>query len=323
MSTVQPARASSTASSNSALRRLTWVGLKTRAGISLSCSARRTSSSPRGPSPRCRCSTPALPVMSPATWASAASRRISSKVGWLERWSLIATSPMPSSGSSSTRSPRTLPVSVVERDVVAARVAVRVESFLAQRVDRRQQFARAACDVVGAEQADDRGHAGVREAGERHRRHARAEAGFAAAAGDVHVRVDQARHEPQAREVDLGREAARARRQGRQVCPDPSTGPCRRRAGGTAGPAAGAHRRRRCEGAARRAGYQRRGAPARPRRRDDGAGADGRRGAPARRPLHHFFFAAAFFFAGAFFLAAFLTVSAFELLRRSAAWARL
>ena len=45
-------------------------------------------------------------------------------------------------------------------------------------------------------------------------------------------------------------------------------------------------------------------------------------------PLHHFFFAvafffaAAFFFAGAFFLAVFLTVSAFELLRRSAAWAR-
>ncbi len=39
ISTVLPTRASSTASSNNALRRLTWVGLNTRAGSSLSCKA--------------------------------------------------------------------------------------------------------------------------------------------------------------------------------------------------------------------------------------------------------------------------------------------
>ena len=56
---------------------------------------------------------PALPVIRPATCASDASRSSSSRVGWLERWSLIATSPTPINGSTNTMSPRTLPVSVV------------------------------------------------------------------------------------------------------------------------------------------------------------------------------------------------------------------
>ena len=50
--------------------------------------------------------------MSPPTWASPATRSSSSSVGWLERWSLIATSPTPMMRSMSTMSRRTLPVAV-------------------------------------------------------------------------------------------------------------------------------------------------------------------------------------------------------------------
>ena len=56
---------------------------------------------------------PALPLMSPPTCASAAMRSSSSSVGWLERWSLIASSPTPSTRSMSTMSSRTLPVAVI------------------------------------------------------------------------------------------------------------------------------------------------------------------------------------------------------------------
>ena len=50
------------------------------------------------------------------------------------------------------------------RNVIAARVSVSVESFFAQCIERRKQFARTACDVVGAEQPDHRGDARRREA---------------------------------------------------------------------------------------------------------------------------------------------------------------
>ena len=56
---------------------------------------------------------PALPLIRPATCASEASRNTSSSVGWLERWSLIATSPTPINASLNTMSPRTVPVRVV------------------------------------------------------------------------------------------------------------------------------------------------------------------------------------------------------------------
>ena len=47
MSMVQPRSVRASASSNSAFRRFTWVGLKTAGGISLRSRAWRTSSSPR------------------------------------------------------------------------------------------------------------------------------------------------------------------------------------------------------------------------------------------------------------------------------------
>ena len=47
--------------------------------------ASRTGDSPRSPSPTCRCTIPALLLMRPPTCASAAIRRSSSCVGWLER----------------------------------------------------------------------------------------------------------------------------------------------------------------------------------------------------------------------------------------------
>ncbi len=79
-----------------------------------------------------------------------------------------------------------------QRDVIATGVGVRIEAFLAQRVGGREQTPRAARHVVGTEQADHRGHACKRKSGQRHRRNARPETRLAAAAGDVHVTVDQA-----------------------------------------------------------------------------------------------------------------------------------
>jgi len=54
-----------------------------------------------------------LKRINPATWDSLATRKNSSSVGCEERWSLIASSPTPMTGSMNTISPRALPVSVV------------------------------------------------------------------------------------------------------------------------------------------------------------------------------------------------------------------
>ena len=53
----------------------------------------------------------------------------------------------------------------------------------------------------------------VGEARQRHRRHARAEAGFAAAAGDVHVPVDEAGNQAPTVQVDVVADRAQRGRQ--------------------------------------------------------------------------------------------------------------
>ena len=168
MSIVHPARASSTASSNSAWRRFTCVGLKTRAGISLSRSARRTSSRPARAVAEVQVQDAGLAgheardvgvgretqdlvegglagtVIADRDFADAEQRLEQDQVG-------------ADAGSECG-----------QRHVVATRIAVGVEAFLAQRVHLGEQVARTAGDVVGAEQADDGRHAGERVASERH-----------------------------------------------------------------------------------------------------------------------------------------------------------
>ena len=198
-STTQPAWASSTASAN---RRLAAIHVRRVEDACRNLALLQGASHEFEPArtvAKVQVQDAALPVISPATWVSAARRRISSSVGWLERWSLIASSPMPSNGSSSTRSLRTLPVECREWHVIAARVTEGVQSFFAQRIERREQLARTARDVVRAEQADHRRDSGERVARQRYRRHARPESGFAATTGDVHVSVDQAGDQTPAR----------------------------------------------------------------------------------------------------------------------------
>ena len=162
------ASCSSQASVKSAFRRLTCVGLKTRAGISVSSRQRRTRSSPRGPSPRWKWTMPALPVISPATCASLASRAISSNVGWLERWSrdrdladadhAVDVDDVALDGAGERR----------RREVVAAGVAVRRKALGAEGADLCDELRGRPREVVGAEHADggrDAGGGVVRRAG--------------------------------------------------------------------------------------------------------------------------------------------------------------
>ena len=100
------------------------------------------------------------------------------------------------------------------RQVVAAGVAIRGQAFLAQRVDLRHQLAGAAGHVVGAQQPDHRGHPGQGVAREHRRRHPAGKPRLAAAAGDMHVAVDQARQQPAAFQVNDLR-AERIRQSGR------------------------------------------------------------------------------------------------------------
>ncbi len=104
-----------------------------------------------------------------------------------------------------------------ERDVIAAGVAERVEAFLAQGIDLREQVARSARDVVGAEQSDDGRDAGERVARQRHRRDPGPEACFAATARDVHVTVDEAGDQSQSCEVDFGHACGERHRQRREI----------------------------------------------------------------------------------------------------------
>ena len=78
------------------------------------------------------------------------------------------------------------------RHMIAPGVSPGVQALFAQRIDGRQQFARTAGDIIRAEQANDAGHAGGREARQRHGGHAGSKARLAAAAGDVHMAIDQA-----------------------------------------------------------------------------------------------------------------------------------
>ncbi len=90
-----------------------------------------------------------------------------------------------------------------EGDVIAAGVAERVEAFLAQGINLREQVARSARDIVSAEESDDGRDAGERVARQRHRRDPGLEACFAATARDVHVTVDEAGDQSQSGKVDL------------------------------------------------------------------------------------------------------------------------
>ncbi len=107
------------------------------------------------------------------------------------------------------------------RHVIAARVAVSVQSFFAQRIERRKQLARAARDVVRAEQAHDRRDADRRETRERHSRHASSKARFTAAAGDVHVAVDEPRNRAAAGCVDDAGDRAQRNGQIERFLADP------------------------------------------------------------------------------------------------------
>ena len=107
------------------------------------------------------------------------------------------------------------------RHVIAARIAVRVQSFFAQRVERREQLAGAARDIVRAEQADDGRDACSREARQRHRRHASTEAGFAAAAGHVHVAIDESGNRATSGRIDDAGHCAQWDRQVERFVADP------------------------------------------------------------------------------------------------------
>ena len=103
--------------------------------------------------------------------------------------------------------------------VISAGVSVRVESLLAQRIDCREQFTGPACDIVGAEQPDDRGDASRGETRQRHRRDASTKSRFAAATCDVHVPVDQAGNRLSSCRVDDSRDACGAERAARAFRP--------------------------------------------------------------------------------------------------------
>ena len=111
------------------------------------------------------------------------------------------------------------------RHVIATGVSVSVEPFLAQRINRRQQFTGAARDVVGAEQSDDGRDAGRREARQRQRRDASAKSGFAAAAGDVHVPVDEPGNRAASGRIDRAADCAQCGRQFERILADPENAP--------------------------------------------------------------------------------------------------
>ena len=98
---------------------------------------------------------PALPVISPATCASEASRSSSSSVGWLERWSLIASFADADQRIDEDDVAAHAAGQRGRRHVVAAAVAPGGQALLAQRVASCATSSRgAARDIVGAEQAD-------------------------------------------------------------------------------------------------------------------------------------------------------------------------
>ena len=109
-STNPPAFAQAMPSSKSAGLRLMCVGRNCVTGISVSAMMRRSSASPRGPSPMCTFTTPALPDRRPPRRASAATRANWSKVGCVDRWSESATSPTPMTLSMISKSRSMLPV---------------------------------------------------------------------------------------------------------------------------------------------------------------------------------------------------------------------
>ena len=156
MSTVVPCCASSIASPNSARRRLTWVGLKTRAGSSLFDKASRTNARPRVTIAEMQMQDAGLAghhasdmalggdsqqfVQRGLARAMIADRDFADADQRLDEHQVAAHAAGQRRG----------------RHVIAAGVSVSIEPFFAQRIDRREQFTRTARDIVGTEKADDR-----------------------------------------------------------------------------------------------------------------------------------------------------------------------
>ena len=107
-----PRRANSFASAKRAGSRFRWVGMKCFAGISVSSMTSTRVRRPVLPVPRWNWTTPALPESIPPRRAWVITRFSSSFVGWEERWSEMASSPMPSTLSIRMMSRRASPVRV-------------------------------------------------------------------------------------------------------------------------------------------------------------------------------------------------------------------
>jgi hypothetical protein len=107
------------------------------------------------------------------------------------------------------------------RHVIAARVAVGIQSFFTQRIERRKQLAWAPRDIIRAEQAHDRRDADCGETRERHSRHARSEARFPATAGNVNVAVDEPRNHAATGCVDDAGDRAQSNGQIERFLADP------------------------------------------------------------------------------------------------------
>ena len=180
---------------------------------------------------------PALPLMSPPTCASPATRSSSSSVGWLERWSLIASSPTPRTRSISDDVAADAAGDRRRRHVVAAGVAPGADALprlaRAPRSPARPGV-RTASSVPSTPIAVVTPPRG--EPAERERRDAGVRARLAAAAGEVHVAVDEAGNDAAAGEIDSRaprfRESAGARCRSRRSARRPPAGACGRRGGG-------------------------------------------------------------------------------------------
>ncbi len=153
----------------------------------------------------------------PPTRQSAASRAISSNVGWEERWSETAISPAPMTLSMRTRSERMLPVMVSDRDLVGAGKDKGRYPLGLERPGLGQERFQVPGDPVCSQAADDRSHAAGDDLLDPDLGRPGCRAAFTPAAQDMDVGVDEARE----------RHIFRRRRS--SSCPPRSPGPTRAR----------------------------------------------------------------------------------------------